>query len=224
MKVSDKGLAEIAGHEGIVLKRYLDSVGVWTIGIGHTASAGDPNPSKVTRELSIAEVMEIFRRDIAKFETRVNKAVKVPLLQHEFDALVSFDFNTGGIYRAKLTKSLNSGNKVGAAKGFMGWLKPPEIKKRRTAEMNLFKSGRYGNGHASIFDTYSNGNVNWGSGRRVNVLAQMGVVPCVILTTHPPKIRVGGEVHPVPSAPHPKQQSIWTTLATLFRMVFRIGQ
>jgi len=211
MKVSDKGLAEIAGHEGIVPKRYLDSVGVWTIGIGHTVNAGDPNPSKVTRELSIAEVMEIFRRDIAKFETRVNKAVKVPLLQHEFDALVSFDFNTGGIYRAKLTKSLNSGNKVEAAKGFMGWVKPPEIRKRRTAEMNLFKSGRYGNGHASIFDTYSNGNVNWGSGKRVNVLAQMGVgVPPVEIPPGPP-----------PGAPPPpKTQSIWTTLAAFIGRFF----
>ncbi len=211
MKVSDKGLAEIAGHEGIVPKRYLDSVGVWTIGIGHTASAGDPMPALVTRELSIAEVMEIFRRDIAKFETRVNKAVNAPMLQHEFDALVSFDFNTGGIYRAKLTKSLNSGNKVEAAKGFMGWVKPPEIKKRRTAEMNLFKSGRYGNGHASIFDTYSNGNVNWGSGKRVNVLAQMGAgIPPVEIPQGPP-----------PGAPPPpKTQSIWTTLAAFIGRFF----
>ena len=213
MKVSDKGLAEIAGHEGIVPKRYLDSVGVWTIGIGHTVNAGDPNPSKVTRELSIAEVMEIFRRDIAKFETRVNKAVNAPMLQHEFDALVSFDFNTGGIYRAKLTKSLNSGNKVEAAKGFMGWVKPAEIRNRRTAEMNLFKSGRYGNGHASIFDTYSNGNVNWGSGRRVNVLAQMGVgIP-------PVEIPPGQQ----PSAPPPpKTQSTWTILAAFIGRLFRM--
>jgi lysozyme len=44
MKVSTRGLAEIASHEGIVTSRYKDSVGVWTLGIGHTASAGSPDP------------------------------------------------------------------------------------------------------------------------------------------------------------------------------------
>src|SRR5690554_8022217 len=105
MKVSDRGLAFIAGHEGVVPYPYRDSVGVWTFGIGHTASAGAPNPAGMTRgvERPLEEVFATFRRDIAKFEARVNAAVKVPLAQHEFDALVSFDFNTGGIHRAKLT-------------------------------------------------------------------------------------------------------------------------
>lgn len=47
-----------------------------------------------------------------------NEAVTVRLEQHEFDALVSFDFNTGGIYRANLTKQLNTGNRVKAAQSF----------------------------------------------------------------------------------------------------------
>jgi len=196
-----------------VRKRYLDSVGVWTIGIGHTASAGPPNSEKVTRELSVAEVMDVFRQDIAKFEARVNKSIRVSLKQHEFDALVSFDFNTGGIHRAKLTKLLNAGDRVGAANGFMGWVKPPEIKKRRTAEMNLFKSGRYGNGHATIFDTYSNGNVNWGSGKRVNVLDHLGakIVPTPTVPT--PTV-------PTPTVPTPPVTEHW--LVSLLKTIFRI--
>ena len=149
MKVSDKGLVEIAEHEGIVPAPYRDSVGVWTYGVGHTAAAGglDPRemnsamPTGAAMDAAVDRALELFKVDLGKYEKRVNDAIKVPLLQHEFDALVSFDFNTGGIHRAKLTAAINDGDKSGA--GFMGWLQPPEIRKRRTAEMSLFKTGDY---------------------------------------------------------------------------------
>ena len=47
--------------------------------------------------MPLSEIFGIFTADLATFEKRVNKAVKVPVAQHEFDALTSFDFNTGGI-------------------------------------------------------------------------------------------------------------------------------
>ena len=150
MKLSNKGLLEIAEHEGIVPAPYRDSVGVWTYGIGHTAAAGglDPQvmdkafPSGPAYQDAIEQAIDVFQEDVVKYENRVRKALKVPVKQHEFDALVSFDFNTGGIHRAKLTEAINAGE-VDAADRFMGWLKPPEIRKRRTAEMNLFLTGDY---------------------------------------------------------------------------------
>lgn len=169
-RVSDKGLLEIAEHEGIVPAPYKDSVGVWTFGIGHTALSGNPpDPQEMGSAMPATDVelrtkimraIEVFRQDIRKFEDRVNTAIKVPLEQHEFDALVSFDFNTGGIYRAQLTKAINAGD-PNAARHFMGWLKPPEIRKRRTAEMNLFKTGDYSaNGdRIGVFKTDGRGNL-----------------------------------------------------------------
>ena len=148
MKVSDKGLLEICEHEGIVPAPYLDSVGVLTFGVGHTAGAGEPYPAHMPRGMpsnlddAITEVLGVFRVDLERYEARVDREIKVPLKQHEFDALVSFDFNTGGIHRAKLTKAINSGDPQ-ASRHFMGWLRPPEIRKRRTAEMRLFQSGNY---------------------------------------------------------------------------------
>jgi len=149
MKVSDKGVAEIAEHEGIVPAPYRDSVGVVTFGVGHTAAAGGLDPREMNSAMpegdaltdAVDRAIMLFRDDLEKYEARVNDAIKVPLTQYEFDALVSFDFNTGGIHRAKLTKAINAGDKSGD--GFMGWLRPPEIRKRRTAEMNLFKTGDY---------------------------------------------------------------------------------
>jgi len=148
VRLSDKGLLEIAEHEGIVPAPYRDSVGVWTYGVGHTASAGAPDPAGLPRgmpsnvDAAIEEALQVFRRDVQRFEKRVNDAIKVSLKQHEFDALVSFDFNTGGIHRAKLTKAINAGE-ANASRHFFGWLKPPEIKKRRTSEKNLFDTGDY---------------------------------------------------------------------------------
>ena len=157
MKVSDKGIYAIALHEGIVPAPYLDSVGVMTFGIGHTANAGPPNPANMPRgnpenvDAVLPQVFEVFRRDLAKFEDRVRAAVKVPLQQHEFDALVSFDFNTGGIHRAKLTEHLNRGDRAAAARAFMGWVRPPEIRSRRESEMRLFRDGTYPTGRVAVF-------------------------------------------------------------------------
>lgn len=150
MKLSDKGLLEIAEHEGIVPAPYRDSVGVWTYGIGHTKNAGGLDPFKMAKnmptghnlEAAIDRAIEIFREDVQKYEERVNRAIKVPLAQHQFDALVSFDFNTGGIFQAKLTRAINARD-ADASRHFFGWLKPPEIRKRRTAEKNLFVTGNY---------------------------------------------------------------------------------
>lgn len=170
MKVSREGLIEIAAHEGIVTSPYRDSVGVWTVGIGHTASAGNPNPAIDRREFSIAEIMDIFARDIAKFEKRVNQAFKVKLKQHEFDAAVSMDFNTGGIHRASWVRHVNSGNRSAAKKAFMNWRKPPEIIPRRRKERDLFFSGKYtANGMANSYPASAAGRVLWGRGKRVNV-------------------------------------------------------
>lgn len=147
MKVSNLGLLEIAEHEGIVPAPYKDSKGVWTFGIGHTAAAGGLDPREMVSAMpadvdrAIDRAIAVFREDVSKYEARVNQAIKVPLKQHQFDALVSFDLNTGGIFKAKLTAAINSGDMSG--KGFMGWTKPKEIIKRRKAEQALFRTGNY---------------------------------------------------------------------------------
>ena len=70
--MSTRGKIEIAAHEGIVQMPYRDSVGVWTFGIGHTASAGAPDPAKMPRGEArpITEVMQVFSRDLKRFEDR----------------------------------------------------------------------------------------------------------------------------------------------------------
>lgn len=170
MKTSREGLIEIASHEGIVTSPYRDSVGVWTVGIGHTASAGPPDPATERRAFSIAEIMAIFARDIARFEARVNRAFTVKLKQHEFDAAVSFDFNTGGIHRASWVKDINAGNRTAARQAFMRWRKPPEIIPRRQKECDLFFKGRYASGgKAHVYPASAGGHVLWRKGQSADV-------------------------------------------------------
>jgi len=167
MKTSNKGLAHLAASEGIVVAPYKDSVGVMTYGIGHTANAGGVDPKTMTKgnpvniDEAIKNAISLFAVDIVKYEDRVNDAVNVDLKQHEFDALVSFDYNTGGIYKASFVKKLNAGDIEGAIAGFMSWSKPPEIIPRRRSEQFLFGAGQYG-GHAiNVWGVRSGDRVDW---------------------------------------------------------------
>ena len=170
MKTSERGLAEIASHEGIVMSKYKDSVGVWTIGIGHTKNAGAPDPEKLKAVLSLDKIMQIFSSDIKKFETRVLSAFTRTLSQAQFDAAVSFDFNTGGIHRASWVKQFNKGDDQAARHSFMKWRKPREIIPRRQAECDLFFDGRYsGNGKVNVYRATSKGRVMWSSGKQVQL-------------------------------------------------------
>ena len=175
MKVSDAGLFALALHEGIVPGPYYDSVGVLTYGIGHTAAAGNPDPAKMLRgmpadlDAAIKAAIDLFRRDLAKYEAAVSRAVKVPLKQHQFDALVSFHFNTGAIGRAALTRRLNAGDYAGATSGFMAWVKPASLKARREAERDLFLHGTYPGGTVPVWSANDAGRVVWKVVRRLTM-------------------------------------------------------
>lgn len=175
MKTSLAGAMEIIGHEGIVLTRYRDSKGIWTIGVGHTASAGKPIPASFTGKLTVKEAIDLFRRDLAKFEKRVNAAFKVKLRQHEFDAAVSFDFNTGAIDEATWVRLFNQGKRDEAVRAIMNWSKPKEIVPRRQKEQALFRSGLYrGGGFATLYPADSAGRVQWSKGRRIDLAKEYG--------------------------------------------------
>jgi len=172
MKMSIDGLVMLAGNEGLVVNRYLDSVKVWTIGVGHTAAAGGLDPRSFTGTLTVQQAIDMFKVDIAKYERGVDAALKVPVEQHEYDALVHFHYNSGAIGRASFMDKLNAGDRAGAAKGMMDWNKPPEIIGRRTKERDLFQYGRYsGNGLVMVYPANSSGKVLWNQGKRVDVKA-----------------------------------------------------
>lgn len=206
-RVSMEGLVEIASHEGIVNAAYKDSVGVWTVGIGHTASAGAPDPAMKRGEYSITEIMDIFAADIRKFEEGVRKAFTVPLTQAQFDAALSFHFNTGAIGRATWVKKFNAGDIVGAKKSFMNWRKPAEIIPRRRKERDLFFDGVYSNdGTATLWPANTKGQVLWSRGKRVNIRELMAAENPPIPTPKPETPDAPVDTDPAPRPdPEPRK-------------------
>ncbi len=88
-QISQNGINLIKRWEGCQLQSYQDSVGVWTIGYGHTKGIS----SGMT--ISQAQADAYLKNDIQSHVTGVYSYVTVPLTQNQFDALASFHFNLG---------------------------------------------------------------------------------------------------------------------------------
>lgn len=203
MCMTDRGLLALVRHEGLVPGPYLDVKQVWTFGIGHTAAAGPPDPSRMPRgmpadlEAGVREAFKVFRADLAAYEAAVRRAVIVPLEPHEFDALVSFHYNTGGIARAALTRHLNAGNRAAASDAFMGWLKPVAIRPRREAERDLFRHGRYPTGTIPVWAVDRNGRVDFL--RPIRRLTEAEAL--ALLRPEATPVRTAADPMPVPAVP-----------------------
>ena len=147
LKTSERGKDFIATHEGVVLRAYKDVVGVWTIGVGHTANAGGVKP-KAGMKISYQQAMDILESDLRKFEKRVN-AQGCFDVQHAFDGATSFDFNTGAVHRATWVKRYREGELTTAEESIMAWVKAggrtiKGLVNRRNAERRLIFYGDYG--------------------------------------------------------------------------------
>jgi GH24 family phage-related lysozyme (muramidase) len=139
MTINQDGLNLIKSFEGLYLDAYIDPVGVWTIGYGHTEGVYEG------MTITEAEAEELLRKDLAEFEAAVSEAVQVSLNDNQFSALVSFTFNlgAGSLFESTLLKLLNQGDFQGAADQFPRWNKAggqelPGLTRRRQAERALF--------------------------------------------------------------------------------------
>jgi lysozyme len=142
-RISRDGLDLIASFEGWVNHVYNDPVGIPTIGYGHVVRRGEKWPARITE----ATGRSLLRKDAATAETAVRKAVKVPLTQNQFDALVCFTFNVGtAAFRSStLLRKLNARDYHGAADEFLRWNKAGNqelagLTRRRKAERKRFLS------------------------------------------------------------------------------------
>ena len=139
MKVSAKALVAIRHHEGVRFRPYLDSVLLWTTGVGHLIAPQEhlsmtlaqrkeaklsgnlKCPSAWDRKLLDDEVDQILQSDLVKFERGVLKYCPANLTQSRFDALVSFAFNTGlgCLQRSSIRARHNRADFKGAADAFL---------------------------------------------------------------------------------------------------------
>lgn len=149
--VGPEGLALIQQFEGCARRRkdgryeaYPDpgtGAAPWTIGWGATG-AGISRGTVWTR----AECDARLARDLARFAAEVSRAIDpAPASQAQFDALVSFHYNTGAIARATLTRLHKAGDFTAAAAEFGKWVhaggkRLSGLVRRRAAEAALYAS------------------------------------------------------------------------------------
>lgn len=128
MKTSSAGRQLIEQYEGLILGAYDDANdrivpvgqsprGTLTIGYGHTSAAGSPRVN-VGQRITKDQADQILSSDLVAVENDVTRMVKVPINQNQFDALVSFHFNTGSLGKSTILRKLNAGDINGAAGGF----------------------------------------------------------------------------------------------------------
>jgi lysozyme len=210
MEISDNGMALVMAFEGChkavpgrpgYFRAYVDPVGVLTIGWGHT-NHHYPKFDK-NAVWSQAECDRVKRMDMEIFERHVAKHTKVPLRQCEFDALVSWSFNTGGPASATVWKRLNSGDKAGVPAALAAWNKGTVngkkvvlngLTRRRKAEGELFA-----------------GDI---TGALRTAGAKKPVTPKVIPPPPP-------DVEPVPAPRPAPPRSFWADLLAAIFSVFR---
>lgn len=113
----------------------------WTIGWGTTGR--DVTRGTVWTEDQCDARLEA---DIARHAGEVRQAIgDAPTSQPQFDALVSFHYNTGAIHRATLTRKHVAGDHEGAAREFSRWKHAggrvlKGLVRRRRAEAALYRS------------------------------------------------------------------------------------
>jgi lysozyme len=149
-KVGPAGLALIKDFEGLakvrpdgLVEAYPDpgtGGAPWTIGWG--ATGADIGPGTVWTRSECDARLAI---DVARHAADVARALgDAPTTQAQFDALVSFHYNTGAIGRATLTRKHIAGDFAGAALEFMRWNRAAGrvmagLTRRREAEARLYR-------------------------------------------------------------------------------------
>lgn len=137
LSISNTGLTLIKKFEGCRLTAYQDSVGIWTIGYGHTSGV------KSGQTITQAQADAYLKKDCSSAEKSVNSYhSKYNWNQNQFDALVSFTFNCGS---GNLKTLLQNGTRTVAQISAMitaynkaGGVVLQGLVNRRIAEKELF--------------------------------------------------------------------------------------
>lgn len=148
MQTSRQGIEFLERHEGVVLRAYRDAVGVWTIGAGLTRASGVVTP-KPGMTITRAEASRLLGLALARNYEPAVARVMPGARQHEFDAGVSFHFNTGAVARASWVQAWVRRDWAEVRRRLGLWNKGggrvlPGLTRRRADEARLMELANYG--------------------------------------------------------------------------------
>ena len=139
MTISNNGMNLIKACEGCRLFAYRDSVGVATIGYGHTSGV------KMGQAITQQQADEFLREDLHGCENILN-ACGVNFRQEQFDALCSWIFNLGqsNFRNSTMLKYIMAGKEDTDITDqlvkwyYAGGVPMKGLKRRRIAEANMY--------------------------------------------------------------------------------------
>ena len=138
MKVSKDCVDLVKTFEGFRSEAYKCPAGIWTIGYGHTKNV---KPKDVITE---GRASQLLQDELNEFADKVNKLLKIETSQAQFDALVSFAYNSGvaSLQSSTLLKKHNTGDFLAAADEFLKWDKA-KVNGKLTVLSGLSKRRRH---------------------------------------------------------------------------------
>lgn len=138
---TEVGLNLIRSFESFSPTVYTCPAGYPTIGYGHVVRPGETFTS-----IGEAEAEALLARDVGKAERAVARLIHVPLMDGQFDALVSFTFNlgSGALQRSTLRARVNREEHIDVPEEFLRWVyaggrRLTGLVRRRAAETRLYQ-------------------------------------------------------------------------------------
>lgn len=139
MRASATLIAAIKKFEACALTAYQDSVGVWTIGYGHTA--GVKRGDKITQY----QAEQFLKEDLAKFEAVADKCKRLST-QGKYDAVLDFVYNCGPVNwnSSTLKKYIESGRKTWEIQEeFLKWVYAKKVKLGGLVTRRIWEANRF---------------------------------------------------------------------------------
>ena len=139
MRASQVLINQIKKFEACVLTAYQDSVGVWTIGYGHT------NGVKKGDRITAYQAEQFLKEDLAKFEAVANKCKKLST-QGKYDAVVDFIYNCGPANwnSSTLKKYIEGGKKTWECQEeFLKWVYAKKVKLGGLVTRRIWEANRF---------------------------------------------------------------------------------
>lgn len=152
MQLSADGIQLLKDLEGVEPDPYRDSAGLWTVGAGHCLTKDELSAGKIycgdrvirwkDGPLTDDEIAALLAEDVGWAEAAVEVAVRVPLEQYQFEALVIFCFNIGAnaFRESTLCRLLNAGDVDAVPDQLRRWVRAggkvlPGLVRRREIEI-----------------------------------------------------------------------------------------
>ena len=136
--------AMIKQHEGVRNKPYKDSLGLWTVGVGHLIGDGHSLPGNWNKSFTDEEVNSLFEEDYFKHKKAAEKIPGFSKLKSQGQgALTDLTFNMGPSWYTKwpnFTKQLEQGDTAGAADNLLNSTYAKQVGKRAQDNAGLLKA------------------------------------------------------------------------------------